>query len=99
MRRSTLLTVLSLSLVLALWAPSFAQTSPATAAIATPVAPAPAVAAPVAPAFALAGLASSGSTCAATAPFPAPAIACFNCPPGYVQCGSYPLCRCCKGGL
>lgn len=103
MRRPTLFTLLSLTLILALWAaPSFAQAAPAHAApapaIAAPAAPAPAVAAPVAPAFALAGLATGASTCAATAPFLAPAIFCPHCPPGYTLCG--PICHCCNtGGL
>jgi len=102
MRRSTLLSLLSLALVLALWAaPALAQAAPAPGAsapaVAIPVAPAPALAAPAAPLFALSSP-SSGATCAATAPFAAPAIFCPYCPPGYSSCG-YPFCRCCKGNL
>jgi hypothetical protein len=102
MRRTTLLVLLSVAMILAGWAmPSLAQ-APA-AGVAKAPAQAASVKAPAAPSgatapdgYALAFLLAPESACsAAVSPLPGPAIRCPNCPPGYVHCP--PFCLCCRG--
>lgn len=101
MKRTTLLVLLSVAMILAGWAmPSLAQAPAAGLAkaavhsVKAPAAPSGATA-PADYAFARV-LAPETACSAAVSPLPAPAILCPHCPPGYVSCG-YPFCRCCGG--
>jgi len=103
-RNPSLLALLSLALILALWVvPGAAQAAPPAAANA-PAASALQATPPIAhPAVVLAvdnmSPVFGARTCSAkTVPFAAPAVFCPHCPPGKVSCG-YPLCRCCGGEL